>query len=397
MRVAPAATTVFASLMFLHVTFFVTGIATTALGPLLPQLIARWSIDDLRAGHLFTFQFSGSFLGVLLSGLLLPRLGFGPVLALGYLLMAIGVGGLSVASWPAALAAVSCMGLGLGLTVPATNLLVAESRPQKRASALSTLNLAWSVGAVAIPILVTLGGVADGSVLLEATSVAAVAICAAFFWRRSELGEPLRMNPPAPESAKPFPSSSPLVIAALMFFFYVGTETSVGGWIASYAHRLDGVARLSAILAPSFFWGGILLGRALAPVAFRYLRESIVGRSGLVLASGGVLLAFFAAGLSAVMTGAFIAGLGLAPIFPIVVANFSSRFGAAARRLGAATFAMAALGGAILPGMVGYVSSWTGSLRNGLLVALAGAVILLLLFASEQGGVAKHTRSSTAR
>ncbi len=76
---------------FIYATFFVTGVITTLLGPLLPQLAARWSVDDLHAGYLFTSQFAGSFAGTLLSGIILPKLGFARALSLGYFFMAAGV------------------------------------------------------------------------------------------------------------------------------------------------------------------------------------------------------------------------------------------------------------------------------------------------------------------
>ncbi len=89
---------------FIYATFFVTGVITTLLGPLLPQLAARWSVDDLHSGYLFTSQFAGSFAGTLLSGIILPKLGFARALSLGYFFMAAGVMALSFAGWHAALA-----------------------------------------------------------------------------------------------------------------------------------------------------------------------------------------------------------------------------------------------------------------------------------------------------
>ena len=43
--------------------FFVAGIATVMLGPLLPALIARWHIQDAQAGTLFTATFAGQLCG----------------------------------------------------------------------------------------------------------------------------------------------------------------------------------------------------------------------------------------------------------------------------------------------------------------------------------------------
>ncbi len=47
----------------IHAGFILTGMVTTLLGPILPTLSSKWSLDDLRAGYLFTAQFLGSIYG----------------------------------------------------------------------------------------------------------------------------------------------------------------------------------------------------------------------------------------------------------------------------------------------------------------------------------------------
>ena len=68
--------------------FILTGMACTMLGPILPVFIARWNLSDTEAGFFFTAQFAGSFLGVLLSSLLLSTRGYRETLTLGFFLLA---------------------------------------------------------------------------------------------------------------------------------------------------------------------------------------------------------------------------------------------------------------------------------------------------------------------
>ncbi len=365
---------------YIYATFFFTGVVTTLLGPLLPQLAARWKVDDLHAGYLFTLQFAGSLAGTLLSGIILPRLGFARTLAAGYLFMAAGVLGLSFAGYHGALAAVFCIGIGLGLTIPGTNLLFAEMNPTRRASALSTLNFTWGIGAVTVPIFVFVAGEVRSGALLIAIAIVSAAVSAGYlFLGAADPSKRERVTAQLSPAESRSRMDALFWILGVMFFFYVGTESAAAGWIASYAERLDVTARISGILAPSFFWAGLLLGRAVAPAIFRRVRETIVARFSLALACVGVSIAYLSSGVIAVMAGAIILGLGLGPIYPVVVAEISGRFGAAARRISAILFAMSALGGACLPWMVGYVSTRTGHLRTGLLVIFAGTLILIAL------------------
>ena len=50
-----------------QIAFLPTGILTTLLGPMLPILIARWTMNDTQAGNLFLVQFLAALVGVQLS------------------------------------------------------------------------------------------------------------------------------------------------------------------------------------------------------------------------------------------------------------------------------------------------------------------------------------------
>jgi fucose permease len=83
--------------------------------------------------------------------------------------------------------------------------------------------------------------------------------------------------------------------------------------------------------------------------------------------------------------GAALTGLSLAPIFPLTLSLFMAKAGQP--RNSGWVFAVAGFGGAILSWLTGIVSTSAGSLRIGLLVPAAAAVLLLLLaFQLPSGG-----------
>ncbi len=137
-----------------NVAFVPMGIVTVLLGPLLPILSARWSMNYAEAGAFFTVQFLASTVGVALSGILTSRLGFQFAMKAGLLAMA---GAVAVLPYGLRIRGLACVGLyevGAGLAIPAGNLLVAAANPLRRSAALSRLNFYWSIGAVACPFLV---------------------------------------------------------------------------------------------------------------------------------------------------------------------------------------------------------------------------------------------------
>jgi fucose permease len=173
------------------------------------------------------------------------------------------------------------------------------------------------------------------------------------------------------------------VIAAL-FFVYVGTETCMGGWIAAYAHRLDSGSRAFWAVTPSFFWGALLLGRFVAPLALRHVREIRLAAAGVALAAFGILVVLAAKTIGFVILGASVAGLGLASIYPINVSMLSHWFGEMSTRVSGIVFALGSLGGAILPWLVGVLSTRFASLRVGFIVPGLGAVAMLAFYLANQ-------------
>jgi fucose permease len=80
-----------------------------------------------------------------------------------------------------------------------------------------------------------------------------------------------------------------------------------------------------------------------------------------------------------VILGVALGGFGLASIYPIFISWLSKWYGERARRLGGVMFSVAALGGATMPWLVGFISQHADSLRVGLLVPLIGSMAMIVL------------------
>ena len=294
--------------------------------------------------------------------------------------MAVGAGVLAQASWIVGLVSVCVYGFGLGLTIPTANLLIAELHPDRRAAALNLLNFSWGIGAVGCPFVVAALQRSQRTPLLLFGVTVCLALAAIVLGCiRMPADTKGNSSKVAALDRKIWKNRSVPVLGAL-FFIYVGTESSIGGWVASYAHRIDAGSGTFWALTPSFFWGALLLGRALAPVFLRHVRETTLASAGLVVASLGVFVLLIANTMALVVAGASLAGLGLASVFPINIAMLSQWFGEMASRIGGVMFALSSLGGATVPWLVGILSSRFGSLRIGLIVPLLGSLTMLFLY-----------------
>jgi MFS transporter, FHS family, glucose/mannose:H+ symporter len=370
-----------AASVVLHGGFVVTGIVTTLIGPILPILIGRWSLSDQRAGLFFMAQFCGSMAGVASLGWLIKR-GYRHTFVCGFSLIAAGVAGLNLGSYGASLAAAAVFGCGLGQVLSATNLWVAEVAKARRVAALSILNLMWGIGAIASSPLVMLAQRRGATALLLHAIASGAAFTALILaGMKLEPGTTDDEGQLGPVRRERISTRSTVSLAGL-FFLYVGSENSVAGWVASLTKRVNSDSDDLWALAPMFFWGGLLAGRALVPLVPLRWRERTLLAIGLMLATAGICLLLEARTFASVAISVTAAGLGLAAIYPILVAWLVKAFGERSRRIGAIMFALAGMGGATMPWLVGLTSTKSGSLRAGLLVPLAGCVAMFALIAT---------------
>jgi FHS family glucose/mannose:H+ symporter-like MFS transporter len=359
----------------LYAAFVLTGVVTTLLGPVLPVLVGWWGLDDGDAGVLFVAQFAGSMLGSALSGAAVTRFGFRATVIVGLAWMAAGVALLASAAESIAFIAIFSYGIGLGLTIPATNLYVSSASGEGRASALNILNLAWGAGAVAAPAAVALFHRANQTrwFLIGLAALLVLMIVPLF-----QLPGPARgaAHPePDAEPAGAVPVRAHAVLFGALLFLYVGTETSVAGWVALYARRFDLIPAALSIAAPSLFWAALLAGRGVAPLILRRVSERRLLAAGLILATAGISALLIADSAASLAVAVIVAGAGLSTIFPLTVAQFT-RDSSRAAKAASPAFVLAGLGGAVVPPLVGLISRQTGSLTAGLFVALAGCLVM---------------------
>lgn len=364
-------------LVLLCVGFVLTGIATVIIGPLLPLLITRWQLSDSQAGLFFTIQFASSLCGVWITTVLTSRRGYRPGLVIGYLLTGAGLVCLNASTHGMALTATALFGLGYGIVVPPTNLCAAEIGGKHSVGFVSLLNFIWGIGAVTCSPLILL---AQRRHFLPTFLVAIACfgiVLAVFFLFVAFPSDKSARTADSASTTSTQPGLGVTVCVAALFFIYVGTETSLGGWAAETVKRLAGGAGGMSTVAPLFFYAGLVSGRGLATLLLLRIRALTVVLTCMGLGIVGTGIVIGASSEVTAMTGFAVAGLGCSSIYPIYIAWFSTWYGAAARRIGGVVFSMASLGGSAMPLLVGFLSTQSGSLRTGLLVPLAGYLGML--------------------
>jgi FHS family glucose/mannose:H+ symporter-like MFS transporter len=377
--------------------FVPVGLATVLLGPMLPILSARWSLNYAQAGALFTAQYIVATCAVALSGMVVSLRGYRFAINTGLLLIAAGLACLLSGGRVLGIICIGAYGAGLGFAVPAANLLVAEVNPKRRSASLNSLNFFWSAGAVSCPFLVA------AAVKFQRISIflwAAAAFCVLLIFAIAMVPENVA-NAAGKKHHEPGSNGwrsqwVSFVLLGALFCIYVGTENCFGGWVASYAKSFGSFTPWLALITPSFFYAALMLGRLLAPLILRAADELTVARGGLLLSCVGAAGLLISKTLTAVILSACAAGLGLSSIYPITIALLSYEFGSSSSKAGSVMFTLSNIGGGLLPWAVGLFSSKFGTIKVGLVIPMVGCAVMLALYLRTWGKQSDEQGSALA-
>jgi fucose permease len=276
------------------------------------------------------------------------------------------------------LAAISLFGIGIGLTIPAVNLLTVELNQEKSSSALNTINFFWGFGAILCKPFVDFAGSPD-SIFLPT-----IFLCLAFLlfggaFAISDFKENFNREENFLSDARPIWTTPTAWLIAIFNFVHIGVESSVGGWITTYESRLTQTAAGGWLSAAVVFFSFLVVGRAVAPAFFRVLRDNAVLFCSLAIMTTGIVLILLTESFSFLMIGAATLGFGTSAVFPTNMSRFTKIFGSRATENAAPLFVLGSLGGAFTTWLVGFTSTASGSLRTGFLVILTSCVLLIVL------------------
>jgi FHS family glucose/mannose:H+ symporter-like MFS transporter len=345
--------------------FFFTGSALVLPGTLLPLLARQWHMADGAAGVFFLCFSVGSSGGALLAkGKLSYSLAAGCAL--------VGLGAVLLGTHVAAgalLLVIALYGCGLGLAMTSISLLQSRRWPEHRIAELARLNLTWALGAGIGPAVLLRTAVRFG------TTAVLQAVAAVFF-----LGAVLvLLAVPAVRRADAaggrwFASlrAVPLVLLCLIPLA-TGVESGVSSWLSSFMMR-GGYVLGVTISATTAFGVGLIVSRLFHSRRKAAASQRLILHLHPALMVAGIVLLIVSHSAAVSVLAAFLAGVGVGPMYPLVLALLLNH-----NEAGNAGFLAGGVGASTLPMITGAVSGWTHSLRTGLSVLLAASVLILVL------------------
>ena len=357
---------------FFYFAFFVTGIATASTS----ALVALHGVSALRSdsevGRLIAAQFSGQLIGSFF-----VRRNVRSRLLLGALVTSVAAASLAVLHG-LSVPLLFVYGLGLGLSMAAINTLTGlESPPELCARRLELLNIFWPLGAAICPWLIA--RIPHDSPGWRSPLSVSFAVLAMLFLVIAS-GAALRTRPAQPAAGGALanvleedssPGNSFPLLLSFLALLTVGVESGVANWLPTFQLRYLPSASLFLPLA-TLFWSSILVSRLLASrwLSGRSERSVVLGASlGFAVCTAGLMLLHAPSLLACT---AVAAAVSIGPVYPLLLTRTIRLRG---RGL---VFFCASTGSALFPWLIGKFATISHSLRTGMLVALAGSMLLFL-------------------
>jgi len=300
------------------------GLVSASLGPTLPGLAEHTRAQLSQISLVFTARSTGYLIGSFQGGRLYDRLPGHPLLMGGLIIMAAMMVLTPLISLPWLLIAVWLLvGTAEGSVDVGVNTLLMWLHRDNLGPFMNGLHFFFGVGAFVSPIIVA-GAVAATGDITWANWTLALLIVPMIVWL-ARLPSPV-VQGTSPDGPAGRSNYGLVILTALLLFFYVGTESSFGGWIYTYAVELDLAGKAAAAYLTSAFWGALTIGRLLSiPIAMRFRPGTILLADlvGCVVSVGLILL--LPSSPAATWLGTLGLGISMASVFPVALSLAQSR------------------------------------------------------------------------
>jgi len=358
-----------------YVLIFSTAFLALAVGAVLPDITAEFSLSYEQSGLFLSLLSIGNMGALAVGGYLSDLIGKRAVISGGAAIMAASLAViLMVPSEAALFPLIFICGLGWGAT-GMINGAVTEATGGS-ATHLNRLHMSLAAGALSAPFYAILAVNMGGWRMVVGTVAVMLAVSAVltFVGLRKMTAHKTGERPRRAQWA-PFMRPRYYVFVVMMFS-YAACESVMNGWVTTYFKGTEILTHMEANIVLSLVWAAILGGRIAASVIGGRVKKELM----LIICGGLLLLTAVAVMRADSFAGAAVCvvgiGLGLSALFPTAMASAAPVLGGSGAAMGI-MLGFAGFGAATSPATAGMIAERTGLSYS--MWALVGFATLLLV------------------
>ncbi len=273
--------------------------------------------------------------------------------------------------------------IGIGNTVvqvAANPLLQEVTSKEKLSSFLSLSQFVKAITSLLGPIIATYMAISYGDWRFVFLVYALVSLTSVIWLWGTKIDETIKSETPATfKSCLGLLKDKFVLAIVIAIFLIVGADVGMNSNIQSFLMKLHGLTLENASYGISIYFTALMISRFLGAILLQFLKPIFFLVATTVLAIAGTLMILFSTSELMAQGAIFIVGLGAGNLFPLVFSIAINKMPSRANEI-SGLLIMAVVGGAIIPPIMGAVSSNIGVIGSISVLILCFAYILVLPF-----------------
>lgn len=354
------------------------GISIITLGSVAPSINAKFGLDEVAAGTLFSILPFGLLTGSLIFGPVCDKYGFKMLLVLSCIILFCGFQAIAYASSYSLLKIlIFLFGLAGGAINGATSAVVSDISSENKKAKLSLLGVFFAIGALGMPFIL---GVLERRLTFEkiVSSVGFLSLLVAAFYLFIPFPPAKQAKGVSLKQGIGLLKDDVLILIAFFLFCQSSFEGIINNWTTTYLLSQFPVSQSNALYALSLYVIGMAIMRLLIGSVLKNLSSrNVLYISFALLVIGGTLLKTNISFLFAVI-GLIAIGAGLAAGFPVMLGLVGTRYSELSGTAFSFVLAVALTGNMLVNYMMGIIAGAYG-IKHLATVVFAEIVFMVFL------------------
>ncbi|PIF00718.1 MAG: MFS transporter [Maribacter sp.] len=345
-----------------------------------------FGLSDSMAQFLPSMVFIWFFVFSIPVGVLQDKIGKKKMMNLGIITTIVGLLiPIAYYSFEVVLVAFVFIGIGNTIVQVAANPLLQEVTPKNKLSSfLSLSQFIKAITSLTGPIIATYLAIAYGNWALVFVVYAIISVVNLLWLSSTKIEEEIKSDVPATfSSCMKLLTNKFVLTMVIAIFLIVGADVGMNSNIQGFLMKLHGLTLENASYGISVYFTALMISRFVGAILLQFLKPVFFLVTTTVLAILGVLMIMFSMTEMMAYIAIFIVGLGAGNLFPLVFSIAIDKMPSRSNEI-SGLLIMAIVGGAVIPPIMGFVTSTLGIIGSLVVLVLCFVYMLTIPFIAKQ-------------